>query len=174
MELKEFNIASNSQNKTEAWLSNLSNNPFVFNWITYASMEAFWQSLKFEKWSDEYKKCIQLYGVESKKYGNKVIYKTSFIYENKEYIVWSKEHQDLMKDALREQLKQNQNKLVLLLSTWDSNLIHRPKKKDGTYYPDSETIPWEIFSSFLMELREEFKEVWDSVDFVKIKTKDLI
>lgn len=167
MKLQEFNIASNSDNEIEAWLSNLSNNSFEFNWINYASIEAFWQSLKFEEWSDEWKECIILSWIQSKKYWNKSENITSFIYLDKKYIVWSIEHQNLMKEALREQLKQNQDKLQLLLSTWNSNLIHRPKKKDWTYYPDSETIPWEVFSRFLMELREEFKEVWNSIDWVK-------
>jgi len=42
MEQQEFNIASNSKNEIEAWLSNLSYNPFELNWISYASVEAFW------------------------------------------------------------------------------------------------------------------------------------
>ena len=47
MWIQEFNIASNSKNDIEAWLSNLSDNTFELNWIKYASIEAFWQSLKF-------------------------------------------------------------------------------------------------------------------------------
>jgi hypothetical protein len=45
----------------------------------------------------------------------------------------------------------------LLLLTGKSKLIHKPRKKDWSLYPDSITIPGEIFSQFLMELREEFK-----------------
>lgn len=63
-----------------------------------------------------------------------------------------------MKEALREQLKQNKDKLDLLLSTWSINLIHRPKKAYWSFYPDSTTIPWEVFSWFLIELREELKD----------------
>ncbi len=173
MQLQEFNIASNSDNETEAWLSNLSINTFEFNWITYASIEAFWQSLKFEEWSDDWKKCIILYWIESKKYWNKADDIIRFKYLNKDYIVWSIEHQNLMKDALREQLKQNNDKLQLLLSTSNSTLVHKPKKKDWTYYPDSIKIPWEVFSRFLMELREEFKELWDIVDIVKERVKNI-
>ncbi len=173
MQLQEFNIASNSKNEIEVWLSNLSNNPFLFNWINYASIEAFWQSLKFEEWSKEWNECIKLHWLESKKYWNKVENIISFIYANKKYIVWSEEHQNLMKEALSEQLKQNQDKLKLLLSTWKTRLIHKPKKKDWTYYPDSETIPWEVFSRFLMELREKFMEVWNNVDIFKEKIKNI-
>ncbi|MDQ7023188.1 MAG: hypothetical protein Q9M97_06735 [Candidatus Gracilibacteria bacterium] len=34
-----------------------------------------------------------------------------------------------MKEALREQLKQNEDKLKLLLSTGSINLIHKPKNQ---------------------------------------------
>jgi len=159
MNKQEFNVASNSINDIEAWLSNLSYNPFVLNWISYASIEAFWQSLKFEEWTEDWNQCIKLSWSESKKFWNKAKQKDTFIYNWIEYIVWSKSHQDLMKDALREQLKQNPNKLKLLLSTWNINLIHKPKKEDWSYYPDSTTIPWEIFSLFLMELRKEFSKI---------------
>jgi predicted NAD-dependent protein-ADP-ribosyltransferase YbiA (DUF1768 family) len=173
MKVLEFNIASNSKNEIEAWLSNLSHNPFNFNWLEYASIEAFWQSLKFEEQTEDWKECIKLYWKESKKFWNKAEIKNNFIYNWKEYIVWSKEHQNLMKEALREQLKQNPEKLKLLLFTWNINLIHRPKKADWTFYPDSVTIPWEIFSRFLMELREELKDYLWILD-VKNKTDKII
>lgn len=159
MQLNEFNVASNSQNEIEAWLSNLSYNPFTLDWILYASIEAFWQSLKFEKWSEEWNECITLSWIESKKYWNKAEKKETFIYFWIEYKVWSEKHQKLMKQALREQLKQNPDKLKLLLSTWNLDLVHRPKREDGTYYPDSITIPWYIFSRFLIELRQEFNKI---------------
>jgi len=174
MELQEFNIASNSENEIEAWLSNLSYNPFNFNWVEYASIESFWQSLKFEEWTKDWQECIKLFWKEAKIYWNKVNPKNRFIYNWVEYIVWSEEHQNLMKEALREQLKQNKNKLDLLLSTWSINLIHRPKKADWSFYPDSVTISWEIFSRFLMELREEFRESKDWLQEVSRKIENIL
>lgn len=164
----EFNIASNSTDQIEAWLSNLSHNPFFLNGVLYASVEAFWQSLKFENGSREWQECIKLSGIFSKRYGNKAIPKTHFSYNSLEIEVGSKRHQLLMKVALREQLKQNPDKLRLLLDTKNANLIHAPKKKDGTLYPDSTTIPGEVFSRILMELREEFKNLW-GIDAIKNK-----
>jgi len=157
IKIKEFNIASNSKNYIEAGLSNLSRYPFDFNWIPYASIEAFWQSLKFEEWSPKWIECLDLFWVESKKYWKNAQAKKYFTYNKKTYKVWSKEHQQLMKMALREQLKQNKEKLNLLLLTGNLKLIHQPKKKDWTLSADSITIPGEIFSQFLMELREEFR-----------------
>jgi predicted NAD-dependent protein-ADP-ribosyltransferase YbiA (DUF1768 family) len=152
-----LNVASNSQNSIEAWLSNLSYNPFTFNWINYASIEAFWQSLKFQEWSDDWQECTSLYWVKAKKYWDKVEKKERFTYNWNGYLIWSTEHQNLMKEALMEQLKQNPDKLKLLLDTWNTRLIHKPLKKDWTFYPDSTSIPWDIFSEILMELREKFK-----------------
>lgn len=156
-ETQVYNITSNSQNSIEAWLSNLSHNPFTFNWVNYASIEAFWQSLKFQEWSEEWWECITLSWLKAKKYWSKAKKRAVFTYNWKEYVVWSPEHQNLMKEALREQLKQDWFKKTILLSTWNAKLIHQPLKKDGTPYPDSTSIPWEIFSRFLMELREELK-----------------
>lgn len=174
MEQQEFNIASNSKNSTEAWLSNLSHNPFELNWTIYNSIEAFWQSLKFDEWSNERNKCIKLSWIESKKYWNIAELKDSFIYNNIEYIVWSEDHQSLMKIALKEQFKQNEDKLKLLISTWNTNLIHRPQREDWSYYPDSITIPWDTFWRYLMELRDEFKSknevqeetIWKVIDIL--------
>jgi predicted NAD-dependent protein-ADP-ribosyltransferase YbiA (DUF1768 family) len=174
MELQEYNIASNSKNETEAWLSNLLNKPFNFNWVNYASIEAFWQSLKFEGWSDQWKECISLSWVESKKYWNKAELNNTFIYNWNEYLVWSEQHQILMKEALREQLIQNPDKLKLLLNTWNTNLIHKPKREDWSYYPDSTTIPWELFSRYLMELRSEFNTEYVLQDEIKWRVIDLI
>jgi predicted NAD-dependent protein-ADP-ribosyltransferase YbiA (DUF1768 family) len=155
IETQIYNIAWNSKNPIESWLSNLSYDPFTFNWVHYASIEAFWQSLKFSQWSEEWQECILLHWLKAKKYWDKVERREKFIYNWKEYIVWSLEHQNLMKEALREQLRQKPNKLKLLLDTWNTKLIHQPLKKDWTPYPDSTNIPWEVFSKFLTELREE-------------------
>lgn len=174
MWIQEFNIASNSKNDIEAWLSNLSDNTFELNWIKYASIEAFWQSLKFEKNSKQWNKCINLSWPQSKIFWNKTNWENTFFYEWIEYLVWSEEHQQLMKIALKNQLEQNPEKLKLLLSTWNSNLIHNPKKKDWSYYPDSITIPWDLFWKFLMELRLYFWNIENNVDLHQNKIKDIL
>jgi len=79
-----------------------------------------------------------------------------------------------MKIALKEQLYSNNDKLKLLLSTWSINLIHKPMKSDGSYYLDSITLPWEIFSRFLIELREEFKDLDNNVWIVKDQIKNVL
>jgi hypothetical protein len=64
-----------------------------------------------------------------------------------------------MKRVIRAKLEQNPHILKLLLDTGNTEIIHRPVRKDGTPYPDSTTVPEKIFSGFLMELREEFRSL---------------
>jgi hypothetical protein len=61
-----------------------------------------------------------------------------------------------MKRAIRAKLEQNPHVLDLLLSTKNTPLVHIPKKRDGTLYPDSVNIPGAVFAQILMDLRKEF------------------
>ena len=151
-----LNIASNSENPTEAILSNLTYAPFILDDIEYASVEAFWQGLKF---ADNAKRLeiASMHGIESKKIGNNAPKNETFECRGEVYRVGSVEHQGLMERAIRAKFEQNPMALKLLLETGNTDIIHRPIKKDGTPYPDSTSIPEKIFSDFLMELREEFR-----------------
>lgn len=151
-----INIASNSQNPTEALLSNLAHTPFSLDGRQYASVEAFWQWLKYAS-EEERQKIASLSGIESKKIWNNSNNTKSFEYNGKTYIVWSDEHQSLMRRAIRAKLEQNSNVLSLLLSTGNIPIIHDPKKKDGTSYPDSTTIPAKIFTQIFIDLRDELR-----------------
>lgn len=150
------NVASNSENPTEALLSNLAHTPFEFEGKIYASVEAFWQGLKFPDEATRVK-IATMHGIESKKIGNGAPKSETFEYNGQTYRVGSPEHQGLMKHVIRAKLEQNPHVLKLLLETGDAEIVHRPVKKDGTPYPDSTTVPERIFSGFLMELRREFQ-----------------
>jgi predicted NAD-dependent protein-ADP-ribosyltransferase YbiA (DUF1768 family) len=151
-----INIASNSQNPTEALLSNLAHTPFVLDGRGYASVEAFWQWLKYSN-KEERERIAWLSGIESKKVWNNGDNADHFEYEGVMYRVWSEEHQNLMRRAIRAKLEQNSNVLSLLLSTGNTPIIHDPKRKDGTSYPDSTTIPARVFSQILMDIREDLQ-----------------
>lgn len=62
-----------------------------------------------------------------------------------------------MRRAIRAKLEQNSNVLSLLLATGDTPIVHDPKRKDGSSYPDSTTIPAKVFSQILMTIRDELK-----------------
>lgn len=149
-----INIASNSSDTTEALLSNLAHTPFELDGMRYASVEAFWQGLKY---SDTAKRSdiAPYHGLISKKSGDAGDNEWSFIYLWKRYDIGGVGHQQLMYCAIRAKLEQNPDVLKLLLATGNVKIIHEPKKKDGTPYPDSETIPADIFAGYLIRLRSE-------------------
>lgn len=151
-----INVASNSENLTEALLSNLAHTPFSLDGRQYVSVEAFWQWLKYSNEEDR-KKVAILSGIESKKVWNNGDNTERFEYNGVMYLVWSEEHQNLMRRAIRAKLEQNSNVLSLLLATGNAPIIHDPKKKDGTSYPDSTTIPAKVFSQILLDMRGEFQ-----------------
>ena len=150
-----INVASNSENPTEAILSNLANTPFELDGKTYASVEAFWQWLKFSN-EEERMKISGMFWIASKKIGDAGDNREGhFEYLWRQYVVGSMEHHELMYRAIRAKLEQNPETLKLLLETGDAPIIHEPRKKDGTPYPDSTTIPATVFSWMLMRLRDE-------------------
>lgn len=158
-----YNVASNSKNRIEKRLSNLDYAPFVLHGRQYASIEGFWQGLKFPEGSEMRAQVAAMSGLPSKTIGDTAEKSSTFEYLGQEYRVGSNEHRLLMKAALRAKFGQNPDCLQLLLATGNAEIIHEPKRKDGTSYPDSPTIPAAIFSRFLMELRDEFRTTADDV-----------
>lgn len=153
---KSLNITFGWDSPVEKMLSNLAPTPFVLDGREYASVEGFWQGLKFE---DEAQRAIiaKISGIWAKKASEIPRPSFRFQYNWNFYSVGSLEHHDLMRRAIRAKLEQNPHVLRLLLATGNTLITHEPRKKDGTLYPDSTTIPGKIFSQILMELREEFR-----------------
>lgn len=152
-----INIGFEGKTKTEQMLSNLAHTPFELHGQIYESVEAFWQGLKFpdEKKREE---IAQLWGIEAKKTGRKAPKVTEFEYQGEKFKVGSKEHQNLMKQALKAKFEQNPQALNLLLATGKKKVTHiLINPQNGFVHPDSQTIPGKTFCGFLMELREEFR-----------------
>lgn len=149
-----LNVASNGATETECLLSNLAPAPFTLDGRRYASVEGFWQGLKFPDQTrrDE---IARLDGLPSKKIGDEAPKSETFAYEGATVRVGSPEHHGLMYCAIRAKLEQNPEILKLLVETGTRPIVHRPMKKDGTPYPDSVTVPEAVFSAMLMKLREE-------------------
>lgn len=66
-----INIGFKGKTETEQMLSNLALAPFKLNGKYYASVEGFWQGLKFPEGSDERNEIANLSGIEAKKAGRK-------------------------------------------------------------------------------------------------------
>lgn len=152
-----INIGLNGEAETERMLSNLAPTPFILNGKKYASVEGFWQGLKFP---DEEKRneIAKLWGVEAKKAGNKAEKSNEFEYQGKKFQAGSEKHQDLIKQAIKAKLEQNSHVLDLLLATGNKKITHiLINPQTGYVHPDSQTIPGKKFCQILMNLRKEYK-----------------
>ena len=158
--------------------SNLALTPFIFEGETYASIEAFWQMMKFPEADNEEDmrnglpylmerdNVKKLYGFKAKNAGdsaNKIMrqYDINFIsykgkfFDYKDYNSGSDYHYDLIYSATLEKIKQNPKLEKLLLKTWGLKLIpdHRQKASPASYYYHE--ILMEIRSSIFEHIRLE-------------------
>lgn len=141
-------------------LSNLYPSPFTLDNIRYASVEAFWMSIKYPEWDPRRVEIRELSGLAAKKSGKDAKDIKTLHYQGKEIIVGSSDHHALMKRAIRAKLEQNPDILNTLLDTGDKKLTHivfTRHENEKFILHDSKTIPGEIFAKIYTELREEFR-----------------
>lgn len=139
-------------------LSNLYPSPFILDGVQYASIEAFWMSIKYPFSDPRRVEIRDLSWVPAKHAGRDARRQKTLCYLWQKIVIWSQEHHDLLKRALRAKLEQNPDILEALLSTGDRELVHVVFTKDNQYLlHDSKTIPWEKFARLYTELRNEFR-----------------
>lgn len=152
--------------------SNFGATPFVLDGVHFASVEGFWQSLKYPDpaqiqdprhkisyWPLTRRQVEGLSGMEAKEAGNiaNKIYRENKLlniswgpnfFDYKDYSQGSEFHYHLVKRAIREKLNQNQGLWELLLRT--ECLILKPDHDVKEDYP-----PAYHYYKILMELRAE-------------------
>lgn len=153
-----INVGSRGGTETERLLSNFAATPFVLWGEEYASVEGFWQSLKFPKLSDR-RKVAKLSGVDAKRAGRDAPKADTFIWQGSKIVVGSPEHHQLMRMAIKAKLKQNRPILRLFLASWGEEFTHILRDKDGNELPDSKSIPAKVFCQILTQLRCEFRAI---------------
>lgn len=153
-----INIGSREGTELERLLSNFADTPFTFWGEEYASVEAFWQGLKFSKLSDR-RRIAKLSGYEAKKAGREAPQSDTFIWQGELLEAGSPEHHRLMRQAIKQKLKQNRRILKMLLATGDEPITHILKDKEGKVLPDSKSIPGAVLAGIVMELRSMFREI---------------
>ena len=153
-----INIGSRGKTDLEKLLSNFAETPFTLWGESYASVEGFWQSLKFPKHSDK-RRVAQLSGLEAKRAGREAPKSSTFIWQGSVIEVGSPEHHQLMRMAVKAKLKQNRKVLKMLLATGNEPITHILTDREGNPLPDSKSIPNAVFSSILMALRSDFRAV---------------
>jgi len=131
-------------------LSNFAPTPFELWGIRFASVEGFWQGLKYPEGSPEQLRVFGLAGYEARKAGRRAPRRDTFTWRGKVYRVGSREHWGLMREALRAKFGQNPEARRALLATAGLKLMH-----DLGPGRDSKTIPGRVFATMLEETREE-------------------
>jgi len=138
--------------QTEAcWqpISNLALTPFMLRGKHYASIEGFWQGLKFSKDADR-ARIARLFGKAAKRAAEAMPQPELFHYDGASYAAGGAGHRSLMLEACAAKFEQNAEAQAALLATGERPLLHRPRR-------DSKTIPGALMADIWMQLRAKYR-----------------
>jgi predicted NAD-dependent protein-ADP-ribosyltransferase YbiA (DUF1768 family) len=140
-----INVVSTSTDPDVQLISNFAHTPFELDGKTYASVEGFWQGLKFP---DETKRreVGMLAGVPARGAAFDAPESEEFIYEGRTIRIGSPEHWRLMALACWAKFSQHEEAKRALLKTGERPLIHKTRR-------DSRTIPGVIMADIWMSVR---------------------
>jgi predicted NAD-dependent protein-ADP-ribosyltransferase YbiA (DUF1768 family) len=146
-----LNVASSAHEEIGKQLSNFAARRFTLDGHSYASIEAWYQGLK---WPERAKRAeiARLSGSAAKRAGPGAPKASAFVYEGRTYIFGSAEHHALIKAAIRASLAQNPQVKAAFIETHPRPIVHdlgRPEHA-GT------SLPGTRFARILEEIREEF------------------
>jgi predicted NAD-dependent protein-ADP-ribosyltransferase YbiA (DUF1768 family) len=126
-------------------ISNLALTPFNLRGLNYASVEGFWQGLKFEA-EDERARVAPLWGKRAKIAAAGMPERREFVYEGRTYVSGGHDHHALMFEACQAKFAGNLEAREALLSTRDRPLVHKTRR-------DSKTIPGALMADIWMRIR---------------------
>ncbi len=126
-------------------ISNLAHTPFDLDGRPYASIEGFWQGLKFED-PAERRRIAKLSGAEAREAGHPVGQPPVFVHGGNSIAAGSPEHWQLMRRACAAKFDQHAGARAALKATGQRWLTHRVRR-------DSRTIPGAIMAQIWMDLR---------------------
>jgi predicted NAD-dependent protein-ADP-ribosyltransferase YbiA (DUF1768 family) len=131
-------------------IGNFAATPFVLDGREYASVESFWQGLKFEK-AAERRQLAEMSGKQARAAGETKGYGPTLTYEGEEIPVGTWQHWALMERACQAKFTQNDEAREALLSTGTRPLVHRMRR-------DSKTIPGVIMADIWMRVRARLRK----------------
>jgi ribA/ribD-fused uncharacterized protein len=145
-----INVVSDMREVRWRLIGNLAPTPFVLRGLSCASVEGFWQSLKFDD-EVERERVRGLSGpaARSSTYGRAPM--QGFTFDGAYYLAGSPEHRGLMLEACRAKFAQNVAARAALLSTGERPLTHRVRR-------DSATIPGAVLADFWMRIRKSLRD----------------
>ncbi len=144
-----INVTSLSKDPLVAILGNLAPTPFTLDGQRYASVESFWQGLKFEGDADRQRLAL-LDGRRAKSEGSAANQPATFAYAGETIAAGTWRHWGLMERANRAKFEQNEEARAALLATGERPLEHVVR-------PDSKTIPGVIMARIWMRIRNDLR-----------------
>jgi predicted NAD-dependent protein-ADP-ribosyltransferase YbiA (DUF1768 family) len=139
-----INVTSRSPEPI-ALISNFAHTPFDLDGEHYASVEGFWQGLKFPDPATR-REVAALHGQDARAAGFSAPDSEAFDYRGRTVRVGTADHWDLMKAACQAKFEQDAAARAALVSTGSRPLTHRTRK-------DSRTIPGVVMSDIWMKIR---------------------
>jgi predicted NAD-dependent protein-ADP-ribosyltransferase YbiA (DUF1768 family) len=148
---RPLNVASHAAEEIGRQLSNFAARRFTLEGRSYASIEGWYQGLK---WPEAVKRAeiAKLSGSRAKNAGDGAPKSATFVYEGQTCVFGSVEHHALIKRAIRASLAQNPEVKAAFVETHPRPIAHqlgRPERP-GT------SLPGTKFARILEEIRDEF------------------
>jgi predicted NAD-dependent protein-ADP-ribosyltransferase YbiA (DUF1768 family) len=144
-----INVMSTSSDPSIRLISNFADTPFVLDHRVYASVEGFWQGLKFPDKADR-ARVARLTGGAARRAGEQAANAESFVYDGALIRTGCWDHWALMRAACSAKFTQHQPAREALLKTGDRPLVHRVRR-------DSRTIPGVIMAEIWMDIRARLR-----------------
>jgi predicted NAD-dependent protein-ADP-ribosyltransferase YbiA (DUF1768 family) len=126
--------------------SNFAHTPFRLDGLAYASIEGFWQGLKFPDEADR-RRLAALHGTAARDAGHGAPAADSFVYGGETVRVGTWGHWQLMEKACRAKFSQHAAAREALLSTGRRPLVHEVE-------PDSRNIPGAVMAAIWTRIRD--------------------
>jgi predicted NAD-dependent protein-ADP-ribosyltransferase YbiA (DUF1768 family) len=144
-----LNVGSRATDWRLRLISNFAPTPFELDGRAYASVEGFWQGLKFPSVADR-RRIAALHGVEAKRAGATAPTSEAFDYEGVRIVVGTAGHWELMERACRAKFGQHAQARAALPATGTRPLTHVMRR-------DSTTIPGVVMAQIWMRVREQLR-----------------
>lgn len=144
-----LNITSRIDDPVLRLISNLAETPFELDGRRYASVEGFWQGLKFSEQARR-DQIATLSGLEARRAGAAAAALDAFDYEGSPIRTGTYDHWALMKRACHAKFTQHAAACAALLGTGERPLVHRTRL-------DSRTIPGAVMAEIWMKLRTKLR-----------------
>jgi predicted NAD-dependent protein-ADP-ribosyltransferase YbiA (DUF1768 family) len=146
-----INVTSRAPDPQLRLISNLAHTPFHLDGQEYASVEAFWQGLKFPD-AERRQEIAHLHGHEARHAGFAAQASETLEYRGQVVRVGTADHWQLMSRACWAKFNQHTEARHALLSTGDRPLTHRVRR-------DSRNVPGVIMAQIWMNVRRGLRKI---------------